>query len=286
MLDPDKQIHASLRLLFDTYRQTRSASMVVRRFRREGWSFPRWIRRGIGKGEVHWGALNTSRVLQILHNPRYAGAFVYGRTRTGRKADLTSTQLRVAQSDWQVLIRDAHIGYIDWDEFERNQVTLRQSANGFGSELVRGTFPGEGGGLLQGRVICGRCGNRMRVRYQRVSGRLEPYYVCHDVAAHDVGKPCQSARGRAIDDAIGLLLMETVGPSAIEVALAVEDEIAGRIEQANSMRLKHLERARYGAELARRRYMNVDPANRMVADTLEADWNDRLRRLDALQQEV
>ncbi|WP_233889217.1 hypothetical protein [Paraburkholderia flagellata] len=74
--------------------------------------------------------------------------------------------------------------------------------------------------------------------------------------------------------------METVGPAAIEVALAVEDEIAGRIEQANSMRLKQLERARYEAELARRRYMNVDPANRMVADTLEADWNDRLRRLD------
>ncbi|MFX1716103.1 recombinase family protein [Paraburkholderia sp. A1RO-5L] len=285
VLDPDQQIHASLRLLFDTYRQTRSASMVVRRFRREGWSFPRRIRRGIGKGEVHWGALNTSRVLQILHNPRYAGAFVYGRTRTGRKADLTSTQLRVAQSDWQVLIRDAHVGYIDWDEFERNQVTLRQSANGFGSELVRGTFPREGDGLLQGRVICGRCGNRMRVRYQRVSGRLEPYYVCHDVAAHDAGKPCQSVRGRAIDDVIGLLLMETVGPAAIEVALAVEDEIAGRIEQANSMRLKQLERARYDAELARRRYMNVDPANRMVADTLEADWNDRLRRLDALQQE-
>lgn len=284
VLDPDQQIHASLRLLFDTYRQTHSASMVVRRFRREGWSFPRRIRRGIGKGEVHWTALNTSRVLQILHNPRYAGAFVYGRTRTGCKADLTSTQLKVAQSDWQVLIRDAHIGYIDWDEFERNQVTLRQSANGFGS-LVRGTVPREGDGLLQGRIICGICGNRMRVRYQKVSDRMEPYYVCHDVAAHDAGKPCQSIRGRAIDDAISALLLETVGPAAIEVALAVEGEIAGGIEQADSMRLKQLERARYEAELARRRYMNVDPANRMVADALEADWNDRLRRLDVLQQE-
>ncbi|MCE4547380.1 MULTISPECIES: recombinase family protein [unclassified Caballeronia] len=284
VLDPDQQIHASLRLLFDTYRQTHSASMVVRRFRREGWVFPRRIRRGIGKGEVQWGGLNTSRVLQILHNPRYAGAFVYGRTRIGRKADLTSTQFKVAQSDWQVLIRSAHVGYIDWDEFERNQVTLRQSANGFGS-LARGTVPREGDGLLQGRVICGLCGNRMRVRYQKVSGRLEPYYVCHDVAAHDAGKPCQSVRGRAIDDAISALLLQTVGPAAIEVALAVEDEIAGRIEQANSMRLKQLERARYEAELARRRYMNVDPANRMVADALEADWNDRLRRLDVLQQE-
>ncbi|MGF6727038.1 hypothetical protein P3T43_006430 [Paraburkholderia sp. GAS41] len=121
--------------------------------------------------------------------------------------------------------------------------------------------------------------------HTKVSGRLEPYYVCHDVAAHDAGKPCQLVRGRAIDDAISALLLQTVGPAAIEVALAVEDEIAGRIEQANSMRLKQLERARYEAELARRRYMNVDPANRMVADALEADWNDRLRRLDVLQQD-
>lgn len=115
-----------------------------------------------------------------------------------------------SESDWQVLIRGAYVGYIDWDEFERNQVTLRQSANGFGS-LARGTVPREGDGLLQGRVICGLCGNRMRVRYQKVSGRLEPYYVCHDVAAHYAGKPCQLVRGRAIDDAISALLLQTVG---------------------------------------------------------------------------
>ncbi len=122
------------------------------------------------------------------------------------------------------------------------------------------TSPREGDGLLQGRVIGGRCGNRMRVRYQRVRGRLEPYYVRHDVAAHDQGKPYQSVLGCAVDDAIGLLLMETVGPTAIEVALAFEDEITERIEQANSMWLKQMERSRYESELARRRYMNVDPA--------------------------
>lgn len=284
VLDPDKQIHASLQLLFDTYRQTHSASMVVRRFRREGWVFPRRILRGIGKGEVHWGELNTSRVLQILHNPRYAGAFVYGRTRIARKADLTSTQLKVAQRDWEVLIRDAHAGYIDWDEFERNQVTLKQSSSSF-SNGSRGAMPREGVGLLQGRVMCGVCGQRMRVRYQRVTSTLEPYYVCHAAVAHRAGKPCQSIRGCDVDLAISSLLLQTVAPAAIEVALAVEDEIAGRIEQANAMRNRQLERARYDAELARRRYMNVDPANRMVADALEADWNARLRQLDDLQQE-
>lgn len=284
VLDPDQQIHASLQLLFDTYRQTHSASMVVRRFRREGWVFPRRVRRGIGKGEVHWGELNTSRVLQILHNPRYAGAFVYGRTRIARKADLTSTQLKVPQSDWEVLIREAHVGYIDWDEFERNQVTLRQSATNF-CDGARGAMPREGVGLLQGRVICGICGKRMRVRYQRVASALEPYYVCLAAAAHHADKPCQSIHGCDVDTAISALLLQTVAPAAIEVALAVEDEIAGRVEQADAMRTKQLERARYDAELARRRYMNVDPANRMVADALEADWNARLRQLDSLQQE-
>lgn len=284
VLDPDQQIQASLRLLFDTYRHTQSASMVVRRFRREGWVFPRRIRCGIGKGELHWSELNTSRALQILHNPRYAGAFVYGRTRTGRKADLTSTQLKVARADWQVLIRDAHAYYIDWEEFERNQITLLQNATAFGHG-ERGTMAREGVGLLQGRVVCGVCGKRMRVRYQEVSGALEPYYVCHDAIVHNAGTQCQSIRGREVDAAIGALLLETVAPAAIDVALAVEDEIAGRIEQADTMRMKQMERMRYEAELARRRYMNVDPANRMVADALEADWNTRLRQLDALQQE-
>lgn len=285
VLDPDRQIQSSLRLLFETYRQTQSASMVVRRFRREGWVFPRRIQHGLGKGDVHWGEIDTSRVLQILHNPRYAGAFVYGRTRTGRKADLTETQIKVAQSEWQVLIREAHAGYIGWEEFERNQVTLRQSSTGFGFE-GRGASPREGVGLLQGRVLCGICGKRMRVRYQTVNAKtLEPYYVCQDLAAHEARKACQSIRGREVDAAIGALLLETVSPAALEVALAVETEIAGRVEEAQSLRLKQLERQRYLAELARRRYMNVDPANRMVADALEADWNAALRQLDTLQQE-
>lgn len=285
VLDPDRQIQASLRLLFETYRQTQSASMVVRRFRREGWVFPRRIQQGLGKGDVHWGEIDTSRVLQILHNPRYAGAFVYGRSRTGRNANLAEIRVNLEQSKWQVLIREAHAGYIDWEEFERNQTTLRQNATGFGSE-GRGTRPREGVGLLQGHVLCGFCGKRMQVRYQTVNAKtLEPYYVCQALAAHEARKACQSVRGREVDAAIGALLLETVSPAALEVALAVESEIAGRIEEAQSLRLKQLERQRYEAELARRRYMNVDPANRMVADALEAAWNASLRQLDALQQD-
>lgn len=284
ILDPDRQIQDTVRLLFETFRQSGSASAVVRRFQHEGWRFPRRIRRGIGQGDVLWGTLDHSRAAQILHNPRYAGAFVYGRTRGDRNAQLKSIQRKVAREHWQVLIPDAHVGYITWQEYERNQATLKQNATGFG-EAARGSMPREGVGLLQGRVVCGRCGARMRVRYQEVERHLEPYYQCTEAVVRRAGKLCQSVRGRPIDEAVSALLLESVAPAAIEVALAVQEEIAHRIEQAEALRHSQLERARYQAELARRRYLKVDPDNRLVADALEGDWNERLRQLDALQRE-
>lgn len=286
VLDPDQQIQATVRLLFDTFRHVRTATGVVRRFARERLTFPRRIRRGIGKGDVLWGKLDHSRVIQILHNPRYAGAFVYGRYRAapGVGANRAARVLKVAREDWQVLIPNAHVGYIAWEEFERNQVTLRENVAAFSPD-ARGTVPREGAALLQGRVLCGQCGARMRVRYDAREGRATSYYQCTEESVRRAGKRCQSIRGGDIDAAVSTLLLETVAPAALEVALAVQDEIAGRIEEAEALRRAQLERARYEAELARRRYLKVDPDNRLVADTLEADWNEQLRRLDALQSQ-
>ena len=286
VLDPDQQIQATVRMVFETFRQTHSACSVVRRFAREGLTFPRRIRRGIGKGDVLWGKLDHSCVLRLLHNPRYAGAFVYGRHRAVPAAvgSRKMRVLRVARENWQVLIPDAHPGYIGWDEFERNQVTLKQNVGGF-EPGTRGIVPREGPALLQGRVLCGICGARMRIRYQEIAAGIVPYYQCSEQVVRHAGKMCQSIRGTDIDRAVGELLLETVAPAALEVALAVQGEIAARIEEADALRRKELERARYEAELARRRYLKVDPDNRLVADTLEADWNERLRRLDALQQQ-
>jgi DNA invertase Pin-like site-specific DNA recombinase len=284
-LDPDQHIQQAIRMVFDTFREVQSATAVVRRFVREGLRFPRRIRRGIGKGDVLWGMFDNSRVTQILHNPRYAGAYVYGRTHCVPSADLKSTtQRKVGRQDWPVLIKDAHPGYITWDEYERNQVRLRENICALSSD-GRGTVPREGPALLQGRVLCGRCGARMRVRYQKFRRSLAPYYICQEEVIRRAGTTCQSIRGVDIDEAISQLLLKTIAPATLEVALAVQDEIAGRIEQADQLRRSQLERARYDAELARRRYLKVDPDNRLVADTLEADWNERLRNLDALQQE-
>lgn len=285
VLDPDQQIQQSIRLLFDTFREIQSATAVVRRFLREGIRFPRRIRRGIGKGDVVWGSIEHCRVIQILHNPRYAGAYVYGRTKGVWNADSKWTMpKKVSREDWPVLIRDAHPGYITWDEFEHNEQTLRANVAGW-SPTGRGRMPREGTALLQGRLLCGRCGARMRVRYQKIDTTMAPYYICSEEVVRRAGRACQSIRGRDIDAAISALLLETVAPAALEVALAVHDEIAGRIQQADKLRASQLERARYDAELARRRYLKVDPDNRLVADSLEADWNARLRTLDSLQQE-
>ena len=284
-LDPDRQIQDTVRVLFDTFRETGSACAVLRRMRAQNILFPRCIRRGIGKGDVLWGAPNHSRVLQILHNPRYAGAFVYGRTRGAYNADLKPVQLQVKQENWQVLIRDAHPGYISWVEFESNLVTLQHNATGF-STSSRGASPREGVALLQGRVLCGRCGSRMRVRYDSRAGQQRPYYCCNEGTVRRAeSKNCQWVPGAAIDAAINALLLQTVAPAAIEVALAVQQEIAQRVDQAVALRQAQLQRSRYEAELARRRYVKVDPDNRLVADALEAEWNDRLRQLDALQRE-
>jgi DNA invertase Pin-like site-specific DNA recombinase len=284
-LDPDRQIQDTVRLLFDTFRETGSACAVLRRMRTQHIVFPRRITRGIGKGEVLWGELDHSRVLEVLHNPRYAGAFVYGRRRTSYNAELKPVQLQLKRENWQVLIRDAHPGYISWDEFERNELTLQRNAVSFATNL-RGSAPREGIALLQGRVLCGRCGSRMRVRYDTREGQPQPYYCCNEGTVRRAeSRNCQWVQGTAIDATISALLLQAVAPAAIDVALAVQQEIAQRVEKAAAMRAAQLQRCRYEAELARRRYVKVDPDNRLVADALEAEWNDRLHQLDALQRE-
>ena len=131
-LDPDQEVRAAIRLDFDTFERTGSAMQTVRFFRDEGIRFPRRIRIGVQKGELLWGQPEHSRILQILHNPRYAGAFVYGRTRSGRKPDGKYTTLKVPREKWQFLIPNMHPGYISWDRFEANQKQLVISLLVFG----------------------------------------------------------------------------------------------------------------------------------------------------------
>lgn len=282
-LEPDKQIQDAIRLLFETFRRTGSATATVKAFRAQGLRFPRRAKQGPTKGELFWAELQTSRVLHLLHNPRYAGAFFFGRTRQ-RKHAQGQRYTKLPRDQWHALVRDAHVGYISWEEHEENQLRLAENSKAQGKDREKSP-PREGPALLQGLAICGKCGKRMGVHYNKRPTGLLPTYLCQREKIEKGGQLCQSIHGEALDRAIGALLVETVNPVAIDVALAVQEELRTQVDEADRHRRMHVERARYEADLARRRFMRVDPDNRLVADSLEAEWNEKLRGLAAAQEE-
>lgn len=283
VLDPDKQVQHSVHLLFQTFATTGAAHATVSYFRRQGLLFPTRMTTGPKKGEVTWGSLSLGRAANALHNPWYAGAYVFGRARHRKYPDGRTRYERLPRSEWAALIRDAHPGYITWEEYERIEQRLKEGAQALGWERRRGP-PREGPALLQGRAVCGLCGSRMHVHYNRRGGRLVPNYVCYGRGRDFGDRSCQSVLGTEIDAAIGQLLVEAVTPMALQLALAVQQEVQSRIDEADRLRHRQVERAQYEVDIARHRYMQVDPANRLVADSLEADWNARLRALDEERQ--
>jgi len=278
VLDPDQQVQQAVRLLFQTFHRTGVARQVARYFRDKKLLFPRRMHYGPHKGELIWRPLLLNQTVSVLHNPRYAGAYAFGRHRWKTLPDGRSKRVILPREEWIALIKDAHEGYITWDEHEWIEQRLRESAKAWGADRRHGP-PREGPALLQGRAICGICGRRMAVHYHRRGSELAPDYQCSIGTVQTGDSPCQSIPGASIDAAIGELLMESMTPMALEIALAVWQEIQDRHREADRLRLKQVERAQYDADLARRRYMQVDPSNRLVADSLEADWNDKLRAL-------
>ncbi len=282
VLDPDQQVQESLRLFFETFHRTGSAVATVKAFRQQGLIFPRRLKKGPHKGDLLWAELTHSRTLQVLHNPRYAGAFVYGRTYTRKKANGRVSFLKRPREEW-ILLPGLHASYISWEQYEENQRRLHENAQAHGHDR-RKSPPREGPALLQGLALCGACGNRMTVRYHSRGIRRIPDYVCQSEGI-ERGKPaCQIINGEQIDQAISDLLLETMTQIALDVALAVQQEIQNRMEEVDRLRRRQVERASYEVDLAQRRYMHVDPANRLVADALEAEWNSRLRALNEAQE--
>ncbi len=283
VLDPDRQVQQALRTLFQTYERAGSACAVVRFFRAQSLLFPRRLRRGPNKGQLVWGPLGHTRVLQTLHNPRYAGAFVYGRFRMRKNSNGRDSVQKLPQEQRHTLLPDTHPGYITWEQFQQNQQRFREYAQAYGLDR-RKSPPGQGPALLQGLVVCGICGQRMTVRYHKRNGRLDTDYLCQRHGIEYAQPICQSVPGAGIDQAIGELLVQMIEPVTLEVALAVQQELQSRLDEADQLRHQQVERARYEADLAQNRYMQVDPNNRLVADSLEADWNEKLRALTEAQE--
>ena len=273
-LDPDSQIRETIAYFFETFSRVGSACQTVKAFRDEGLRFPSRLR---NREATIFRPLTTSAAIRTLHNPRYAGAYAYGRRRCRRAADGKHIQQKRACDDWLACIPNAHPGYITWDRYQENLALLE--TNGRGYELARASPPREGAALLQGRAVCGRCGRNLRVRYATRRGGQEAWYICDSAHGHCAEPNCQSIAGPPIDEAIGALVVEKMTPAAVELALEIRREVEARQEEADQLRCRAIERAQIEADLAQRRFMLVDPSNRLVADSLEAEWNDKLRTL-------
>jgi DNA invertase Pin-like site-specific DNA recombinase len=285
VLDPDRQVQQAVRLLFETFRRTGSAFGVVRVFYQQGIRFPKYGYSGGRFAELTWGTLAHGQVVRMLRHPRYAGAYVFGRNRARKTVDGHGRRpTPLPRQEWHSLIQDAHPGYISWPEYEENLRRLDQNRQAHGVD--RKGPPREGPALLQGLTICGVCGCRMQTVYHSRAGQLVPGYRCQrrSEGERSVIGMCQFITGAGVDQAVSDLLLEIVTPAALEVALTVQQELQTRLDEADRLRRVQVDRARYEADLARRRFLRVDPENRLVADSLEKEWNEKLRALAEAQQ--
>jgi hypothetical protein len=284
VLDPDTQVQESVRLFFHTFHQTGAAHATIKLFRNQGLLFPTRVAAGPRTGELVWGPLSLGRAASILHSPWYAGAYAFGRARHRKQLDGNVRRTKLPTNEWLALLRDAHPGYIAWEQYLENQRRLAESTKALHFDRSQSP-PREGPALLQGRVVCGLCGSHMHVRYSMRRDQRVPTYTCVG-RGRLFGDPlCQSIVGTQIDAAVGDLLVGAVTPMALELTLAVQQEIQRRVDDADRLRHRQVERAQYETDLARQRYMHVDPANRLVADSLEAEWNAKLRLLDHARNE-
>ena len=287
VLDPDREVQGAVRMLFDLFEREGTAYSTVRRFQELGLRFPRRAYGGAWDGKLLWGRLTHSRVLGILANPSYAGTYVFGRHQSskqvGPSGDITTRSRPAPQEAWRVVIHDHHEGYIDWNRFIANRHRL--SANRTNDESLSGPAR-EGLCLLQGILLCGDCGRRLTIRYRGNSG-IYPVYQC--LWKHREGiAPCAclSVSSIPLDKAVTDRLISAITPVTIELALAALTNLEERDREIGTQWRMRIERARYDADLAERRYEAVDPDNRLIAATLEKRWNEATQRLHDLEAEL
>lgn len=284
--EPDRQVQARLDYVFGLFAELRVARQVLVRLREEKLTLPAKVVGGPGHGTIRWKTPTIGGLMQMLHNPTYAGAYAYGRRvydpfdrspTTGK----SKSKMR-AVADWPVCRQDVYPAYINWDQFVRNQQTLRDNWYRHGS---RGA-PRQGRGLLQGIVRCGRCGARMAAYTYATAAKRSPGYGC--VAAYRDGATgtCQMMSSASVDAAVTELFLAAVSPAQVDVALHALDEVEADRAAARRQRHVQLERAEYEVEIARRRYEATDPGNRLVAAELETRWEQALGELDRLRREA
>lgn len=283
-LHPDEAVVNALRTVFERFHEFGSARRVWLWFRAENLPFPLQMHHS---DQIRWVAPTYHAVHSVLSNPVYAGAYCYGKSRQERYVDeqgVLKTRLRrLPQSQWAVLIKDHHEGYIDWATYEANQARL--GANIKPGPHQAGGAVREGSALLQGLAICGHCGRRLRTHY-RGANQTPAYHCANKGVVNGRGVYCLSVGGLQIDAAAAEAFLHAVEPAGLEAAVRAAECLEADHDAALAQWRLTVERAHYEAQRAERRYRAVDPENRLVARGLEAQWEKHLQELQQAQQEL
>jgi DNA invertase Pin-like site-specific DNA recombinase len=271
-LDPDERIRDAVKLFFACFERLGSAAAVTRYFEDQRQPFPR--RDGWGSLSVvaSWGTLSISRAVEILHNPVYAGTYAYSR-KSVREEDPEDPG-----TGGRILIPGTHPGYITLEHYERNLARLMANRDLYAGTRFKGRAR-KGHCLLQGIVLCGRCGRHMNIRYERSGSVL---FWCHSQKTH---RPCQFVQGRYVEPLVEEAVLEAVSREELELAVGALEKFTGRARELDRQWKNRIEAARYETEKAARRFKRVEPENRLVARTLEREWNARLEELERLEKD-
>jgi excisionase family DNA binding protein len=280
VIDPDAEVQAAISDLFAAFEQTGSAYGVVGAFK--GRRFPKRAYGGAWAGQLRWGELTHPRVLGVLSNPCYAGAYVFGRYRSRRAVrpdgTITTKITELPRPEWPVLIPDHHQGYITWERYLANERRLADNDTHSGQRPPR-----EGRAICQGILRCGACGRSMTTLHRREGS----YYECGHSRADHVNTPaCRSVKAAVVDELVTRRLLEALAPEEIALALAAADEVADRRTRASRALELRVERARYDAVRAERAFHACEPENRLVARSLETRWEQKLRELAEAEAEL
>jgi DNA invertase Pin-like site-specific DNA recombinase len=278
VIDPDAEVQAAIRDVFAALAACGSAYGVVAAFKDR--KFPLRAYGGAWAGQLRWGRLTHARVIGVLKNPCYAGAYVHGRYGSRRTVEpdgtVRSGLVERPRTQWPVLIKDHHEGYITWAGYLANEARLAANRTNAGARPPR-----EGCALCQGIITCGSCGKPMRTNYHTDA---RPSYECSSRADRLTTPTCRSVAAATVDDAVARVLLDALTPEQVALALSAADEVAGRHQRVSRAAELAAERARYEADRAERAFHQVEPENRLVARSLEARWETRLAALAGAEQ--
>jgi DNA invertase Pin-like site-specific DNA recombinase len=285
-MTPDRQVQQAIRDFFTRLRGSSSLRQVLLWHHQEKILFP-VARMRDGCESLEWRLPNYQQLLRMVKNPTYAGAFAWGRSGARTKVvDGRSRKTeghRLTMDQWQVLLKDHHPGYIEWEDYQSNLeklVSNRTKSHQSSTGAARG-----GSALLAGLFRCARCGHKLHVAYRGRGGKA-PRYWCMTGNREQGAPSCLAFAGLRVEKAVVEVVLEACQPLGVEASLQVLEKSHEERDQKRKALELALEKARYEAGRARRQYDAADPENRLVAAELETRWNAVLVQVAELESRL